>query len=129
MKKIKNMIEIAGNNGVFAEKVIRKLEKRDFEVTILDKVRLATKNKQIKHINDYLTKDSAELLNNINSDFVIVRHALAHNNSVKNFFLNIVDAIRPKYIYIENASLLSTYKKRTIHNFIVNIIFSYHLIQ
>ena len=32
-EKIKNMIEIAGNNGVFAEK-IRKLEKRDFEVTI-----------------------------------------------------------------------------------------------
>lgn len=116
-KKIKNMIEIAGNNGVFAEKVIRKLEKRDFEVTILDKVRLATKNKQIKHINDYLTKDSAELLNNINSDFVIVRHALAHNNSVKNFFLNIVDAIRPKYIYIENASLLSTYKKKDYSQF------------
>ena len=56
-KKIKNMIEIAGNNGVFAEKVIRKLEKRDFSILqYLDKVRLATKNKQIKHINDYLTK-------------------------------------------------------------------------
>jgi ubiquinone/menaquinone biosynthesis C-methylase UbiE len=107
---IEKVVEVAGNNGIFAKKVIDLLDK-DIDITIVDKVKLDVNDRRIHHINSFLEENNRDLFSKIKSDLVIVRHALAHNKDIKKFLHNIIDILNPKFIYIENASLLSTYEK------------------
>jgi hypothetical protein len=108
---IKNVVEVAGNNGVFASKIVNKSLIRDLEYVVIDNVELEVSDRRIKHIRSFLEYGKRDLFSNINPELVVIRHALAHNKSVKRFFKNIVDILNPRYIYIENASLEATVEK------------------
>jgi len=111
--EIKNIVEVAGNNGTFAKKILDLLKKdSDIKYTIIDKVPIDCKDTRINHIEKFLNK--TEFNNNLkaNCELVIVRHALAHNKNVVQFFEDILSILNPKNIYIENASLVATYQKK-----------------
>jgi hypothetical protein len=105
---IKDVVEVAGNNGVFASKIVNKSLIFDLEYTVVDDVELEVSDRRIKHIRSFLQYGKRELFSDMNPELVIIRHALAHNKSVNGFFKSIVDILNPKYIYIENASLEAT---------------------
>jgi len=105
---IKNVVEVAGNNGVFASKIVNETQIFDLEYIVVDDVEFDVSDHRIKHIRSFLQYEKRELFSNINPELVIIRHALAHNKSVNKFFQSIVDILNPKYIYVENASLEAT---------------------
>jgi hypothetical protein len=111
-KNIVNAVEIAGNNGVFANKLIEKVNVEGFNITVIDKVELAINNCNIKHIHSFLEHSVRDLFSDVKCDVAIVRHALAHNISIKNFFGDIVSILDPDYLYVENASLISTFNNQ-----------------
>jgi len=104
--KIKSIIEIGGNNGVFAEKLLVQAPKI-LTYDIWDRVPLVSQNDRITHNDQYLS-DSSTSKNEI--DLVIVRHAFAHNSSISSFAKNIIEIINPKYLYIECADWGQTLK-------------------
>tara|TARA_B100000787_G_scaffold165270_1_gene148960 strand:- start:9139 stop:10284 length:1146 start_codon:yes stop_codon:yes gene_type:complete len=107
-----DVVEVAGNNGVFAEKLLDKTNIDDLSYTIIDTVTLSTNHKQITHIDSFLEEGKRDLFSGLPPGLVIVRHALAHNVSIKKFFGDIVDILTPDYVYIENASLINTVHKQ-----------------
>lgn len=112
LNSIKKIVEVAGNNGIFAQKLVNEIDSNDINISIIDKVKLAISDKRIEHIDAFIDSKNANLFKNVNPELVIVRHALAHNYSIKTFFQDISEIFNPNNIYIENASLFSTYKKR-----------------
>jgi hypothetical protein len=109
---IKKIVEVAGNNGIFAQKLIDDLDSKDIDITVVDKVKLVVNDTRIHHIDAFIDSKNISIFKDINPDLVIVRHALAHNNSIKTFFRDIIEILNPKKIYIENASLFSTFEKK-----------------
>ena len=76
--RIKNIVEIGGNNGVFAEKLLEQAPEI-LALEIWDRVPLAIKNDRITHNDQYLSESS---ISKKEVDLVIVRHAFAHNPSI-----------------------------------------------
>ena len=110
---IKNIIEVAGNNGTFANKILTLLKnENNLKYTIIDKVPLEYKDRRLSHINRFLNKNDFNVNRNVNPELVIVRHALAHNENVVNFFDDIHSILKPRWIYVENASLNSTFSAK-----------------
>lgn len=110
---IKNVVEVAGNNATFAKKILNMLPEEDnLKYTIIDKVPLEHNDSRLFHVNAFLTKSELNNIPNLDCQLVIVRHALAHNKNVLNFFKDINEILKPNQIYIENASLISTYEKK-----------------
>ena len=103
---VTNIIEVGGNNGVFAEKLLEQVSMIDTH-DIWDRVPLIIKNNRIKHTNEYLSENS---ICEDEVDLVIVRHAFAHNPSISLFAKNIAKIINPKYLYIECADWGQTLK-------------------
>jgi hypothetical protein len=112
LHSIKKIAEVAGNNGIFSQKLLNEIDSNDISISIIDKVTLAVSDKRIEHIDAFIDPKNAYLFEDINPDLVIVRHALAHNYSIRNFFRDIAEIFNPNKIYIENASLFSTFKKK-----------------
>lgn len=103
---INNIVEIGGNNGVFAEKLLEQVP----EIVaheIWDRVPLAVQNDRITHNDQYLSENS---ISKKETDLVIVRHAFAHNPSISSFAKNIIEILNPKYLYIECADWNQTIK-------------------
>ncbi len=111
--EIINIVEVAGNNGTFAKKILDLLDNDSkIKYTIIDRVPIESNDKRLNHIDKFLNKN--DFINNsyLDSELVIVRHALAHNNNVVNFFEDIVNILNPESIYVENASLDATYQNK-----------------
>lgn len=104
--RIKNIVEIGGNNGVFAEKLLEQVPEI-VSYDIWDRVPLSVQSDRITHNDQYLSENS---ISDNEIDLVIVRHAFAHNPSINSFAKNIIEIINPKYLYIECADWNQTLK-------------------
>ena len=114
---VKTIVEVAGNNGNFGSKVLSAVDDQDLSYTIVDSVELQVSDQRITHVNAFVEAQNDGLFKDFNPDLVIIRHALAHNKSLVEFFRNIVKFFSPKYIYVENASLERTLEKADFSQF------------
>lgn len=106
-KNIKKIVEIGGNNGVFANKIVSHMpELRDY--TIYDKVPLEAHSRILTHKEEFLSSTTQ----NYKADFVITRHAFAHNESILKFARNIVEKFSPEHIYVECADWILTHSNK-----------------
>jgi hypothetical protein len=116
-RELCDIVEVAGNNGVFAEKLVKKIGSLDPNYTIVDSVPLSVDNNNINHIDTFFEADKEYLFDGLNPELVIIRHALAHNKSIRQFFGDIAQILNPNYIYIENASLIETVRLQDYSQF------------
>ena len=105
LNSIKSIVEIGGNNAVFAKKLISNLNKIN-EYLLYDKVPFKKSNNILFHKNEYISSKTKFK----QTDLIIARHVFAHNRSIKKFATNIYKKFNPKYIYIECANWNLTYK-------------------
>ena len=103
LNRIKSVIEVGGNNGVFASKILVQNSCVQ-SYHIIDKIPLAVIEPRLSTLDTYLSAETDKM----QADLVIVRHAFAHNPSITNFAKNIVDRLGSKYIYIECADWVET---------------------
>ena len=95
---VKSVVEIGGNNGVFAYKTIS-LAQDLKSYTIYDKVPIEVNSRILLQKKEFLSSETEAYA----VDFVIARHAFAHNTSISIFAKNIVEKFSPEHIYVECA--------------------------
>ena len=80
-------MEVAGNNGVFAAKVLSRVDQREsIKYTVIDDVPMSVDDTNIDSIRAFLTRENSALFTHLSPDLVICRHAIAHNPSLTTFF-------------------------------------------
>jgi hypothetical protein len=106
-KRISKVCEVGGNSGLFLSKLKGRMP--EVECTNIDKWHEIERFPEVRSVNTFVDEASGKLLEPLAPELVICRHMFAHNPNVKTLLSNILEQFnRPKFIYIENASLEET---------------------
>lgn len=109
LNKIENVLEVGCNTGLLLYKINSLLKER-VKFSGFDPAPIKQLDLNFDFYNTFFCKETLEENDlGLSQDFVIVRHAFAHNPNIDVFAKDISSIVRSGgYVYIENADLIKT---------------------